>query len=80
LASVIVLLSRGQELVELPQVRQRHVHVTHRRRLFRQVQRRRFRDRVRLPPHALQDGFHVVAEFCSALLDGPLHLFRRLLR
>lgn len=68
-------------MVELPQVRQRHLHRTHRLGLFRQGQRRRFGNRTGRPlPHPLQDRFHVVAAFRPALLDGALHLLRRLLR
>jgi hypothetical protein len=67
-------------LVELLQIRQRHVQTTHRLRLFGQVQRRRRHDRTRRPvPHALEDALDVVAGFGPAQLDGPLHHFGRLL-
>jgi hypothetical protein len=80
-ASVITLLSRGQELVELPQVRQRHVQRTYRFRLVGQVQRRQSRGRPgRSGPCALEDGFHVVPGFRPTALDGALHGFGRLLR
>jgi hypothetical protein len=81
LASVIALLSRGKELVELLQIRQRHVQTTHRLRLFGQVQRRQSLDRPRRPvPHALEEALDVVAGFGPALLDGALHHCGRVLR
>jgi hypothetical protein len=79
LASVIALLSRGKELVELLQIRHRHVQTTHRFRLFGQVQGRP-QDRTRRPlPHALENPLDVVAGFGPALLDGALHHFGRML-
>jgi hypothetical protein len=59
-------------LVELPQVRQRHLHGTHRGRLLRQVQWRWFGVRCG-PPHALQNGLDIVAGFAAAPFDGSLH-------
>jgi len=68
-------------LVKLPQVRHRHTQPADRFRALRQVQRRRFRGRTYAAlPHSLEDGFHVVAGFRPAPLDGSLHDFQRLLR
>ncbi len=67
-------------MIELLQIRQRHVQTTHRLRLFGQVQRRRHYDRTRRPvPHALENALDVVAGFGPALFDGPLHHFDRVL-
>ncbi len=68
-------------MVELRQVRQRHVQITHRRWLFRQVQRwRRGAGTRGAMPQPLEDGFDVVAGFRPALFDGPLYRLGRLLR
>jgi hypothetical protein len=68
-------------LVELRQVRQWHMQVTHRCRLFRQVQRYRRGAGTRgALPKSLEDGFNVVASFRLAPFDGPLHRLGRLLR
>jgi hypothetical protein len=67
-------------LVELLQIRQRHVQAAHRLRLFGQVHRRRSQTRIRRPvPHALENALDVVAGFGPALLDGVLHVGDRLL-
>jgi hypothetical protein len=73
----MVLLSRGQELVELPHIRRRHVQVPHPRRLFRSLQRWQ-RAGVPALTHAEQDDFHVEAGFAAAALDDALHLVGRM--
>jgi hypothetical protein len=65
-------------LVELPQVRRRHLHVAQPRRLFRPLQRWH-RAGVSTPAHAEQDGFHVEAGFAAVPLDDALHLLDRVL-
>jgi hypothetical protein len=66
-------------LVELPQVRQRHVQLTHRRWLFRQVQRRHGAGTRGAMPQPLEYDFDVVAGFRPAPFDGPLYRLGRLL-
>ncbi len=62
-------------MVELTQVRWRHLHSTHRSRLTRSIQGRRRPSAARgLPPHPLQDRLDVETRLGPALLDGPLHL------
>ena len=60
-------------MVELPQVRRRHVQVAHARRLIGTPQRRR-RARVLAPAHAQQNDFHVEAGGAAAAFDDALHL------
>ncbi len=68
-------------MVKLPQVWHRYTQAAYRRRVVRQVQRLRLRNRTHgARPHPLQDVLDVEAGVRSAALDGPLHHFRRLFR
>lgn len=68
-------------MVELRQVRQRHLHRAHQLRLLFHRQWRRCRALVlRTPPHALQNGLDVETGFGAALLDDALHGVDRVLR
>lgn len=66
-------------MVELPQVRQRHVQRPHRRRLIRQVQRWRYGAGTGPSLRALEDTLDVVTGRGAAPRDGALQHFRRLL-
>ena len=67
-------------MVELAQVRRRHLHGTHRRDSLRQIQRFDGPAVVDgLPPHPLQDRLDVEAELGSVLLDGPPNLLQGML-
>jgi hypothetical protein len=61
-------------LVELLHVRQRHTHVTHRRRTIRQIQGCCCRRHRRCPADTQQQSFHVEACRRAAGLDRTLHI------
>lgn len=60
-------------MVELLHIRQRHLHVTHRRRTIRQIQGCCRRGRLRAAD-THQQGFHVEAGRRAVSLDGTLYL------
>jgi hypothetical protein len=64
-------------LVELPQVRRRHLHVAQPRRLLRPLQRWH-RAGVPAPAHAEQNAFDVEAGFAATTFDHALHLIDRM--
>ncbi len=67
-------------MVELLHVRQRHLHVTHRRRTIRQIQGHCRRRRRLHPADPQQQGFHVEAGRTAARLDGTLHVVEAVVR
>jgi hypothetical protein len=72
LASLIGILLEGKELVEPLQIRQRHAHVAHRRRLLPLGQRRRHDYRL-AATQAQHDGLDVEARRHPARFDDALH-------